>query len=64
MVAKVDIRKSFDDGRGFLKDWENGDFEQFFKVEGQYLDKLAVIMEEHAKEGDTFTVTYTVTVTA
>ena len=63
MKAKVTMRKSFDEGKEFSKDWEHGDFEEFFKKEGDYLDRLGDIMEEHGEDGDQFTVTYTVTVT-
>ena len=63
MKAKVDISKSFDEGKAFSKEWNQGDFEEFFKDEGEYLDKLCGIAKEHGKSGDSFTVTYTVKVT-
>lgn len=61
MKASVKIGKSFDDGRSFKKDYEGGDFLEFFKDEGKYLDRLANILEDKGKSGDSFTVTYTVT---
>lgn len=64
MKAKVEITKSFDAITAFGKEWENGDFSKFFAEEGQYLDKLVNVMREHAEKGETFTVNYTVTVTA
>ncbi len=49
--AKVEIIKNFDDNEmEYQKDWENGDFEEFFRLEGEYMDKLAQIVEEHGKE--------------
>ena len=63
MEAKVKIAKSFDEGKQFTKEWTSGDFEQFFMEEGQYLDKLAKILAEHGKKGESFEVTYTATVT-
>lgn len=62
MQAKVVIDKSFDDTGEFTKTWENGDFEEFFKEEGEYLDRLSNTTVNHGSEGDGFTVTYTVTV--
>ena len=63
MKARVEIEKSYDGSKSFKKDWKNGDFEQFFLEEGQYLDRLANITEEHGADGEGFTVTYTVTLT-
>lgn len=64
MKALVEIEKSFDDeGSRFAKTYEAGDFKEFFKAEGGYLDNLSATAEKHGKAGDTFTVTYTVTVT-
>ena len=62
MKAAVKIEKSFDGSSQFRKGWESGDFREFFKDEGEYLDKLCGIMEDNAKTGEEFTVTYTVTV--
>ena len=62
MKAKVTIDKSFDHSKAFSKTWENGDFEEFFKDEGEYLDRLAKMAEAHGKEGEGFTLVYTVTV--
>lgn len=61
MKATVTIDKSFKDSKEFSKTWENGDFEKFFKVEGEYLDRLAKMTEAHGKEGEGFTLVYTVT---
>lgn len=61
--AKVTIGKSFDHGRAFRKEWSKGDFEEFFQKEGKYCDKLARVAELHGEPGESFTVTYTVTVT-
>lgn len=63
MKAKITIEKSFDDGLGFSKDWENGDFEEFMQKEGEYLDRLAATTQEHGRTGDSFKVVYTVEVT-
>lgn len=65
MRAIVTISKSFDDSTGFSKEWESGDFEDFFTDEGRYIDTLAeklngLNIEE--MDGDGFTVTYVVTV--
>ena len=62
LKATVLIDKSFDDGKQFSKEWEQGDFEEFFKDEGEYLDRLADVLENNGKVYDEFTVTYTVTV--
>lgn len=61
MKANVNITKSFDRGRELSKNWEKGDFEEFMKEEGEYLDRLCTILARGG-EGDEFTVTYTVTV--
>lgn len=64
MNARIEINKSFDTVTAFSKEWGEGDFKEFFSREGQYLDRLAAVMREDAKEGETFTVSYTVTVRA
>lgn len=63
MKAVVTIEKTFDDGKKFTKEWTNGDFHEFFTEEGAYLDRLSKIVEDKGDEGDSFTVTYSVTVT-
>ena len=63
MKANITITKSFDDGKAFSKEWEQGDFEEFLKDEGEYLDRLANTVKEHGRNGYSFTVTYTVTLT-
>ena len=63
LKATVTINKSFDSGSAFSKGWEQGDFEEFFKDEGEYLDRLADVLENNGKVEDEFTVTYTVHVT-
>ena len=63
MKAKVAITKSFDEGKEFSKEWAQNDFEEFFIEEGQYLDRLCNTMTEHGKKDESFTMTYTVTVT-
>lgn len=62
MNGEVKIEKSFDETVSFNKVLEDGDFEEFFKDEGEYLDKLTAIAMHHGDVGDEFTVTYTVTV--
>ena len=62
MKATVTITKSFKDGSAFSKEWEAGDFKEFFEKEGTYLDKLTQILGEHGKPGEDFTVTYEVKV--
>lgn len=62
MKGNVKIEKSFDKTTEFSKELENGDFKQFMTEEGEYLDSLVSTMKEHAKPGEGFTVTYTVTV--
>lgn len=62
MKAKVVIEKSFDEGQEFGKAWMPNDFAEFFRDEGEYLDRLCDIMEGKGDEKDSFTVTYTVTV--
>ena len=59
--AKVVIEKSFDDSKEFTKEWQAGDFETFFKEEGEYLDRLSKTAVEKGAEGQGFTVVYTVT---
>lgn len=61
MKATVKIEKSFDDGTQFSKTWEAGDFEEFLKDEGEYLDRLANILDRNGTNGNGFEVTYTVT---
>lgn len=64
MKAKVTIYKSFDgEPREFTKEWNEDDFRQFLNDEGAYLDRLAKVLEERGKESDSFTVTYTVSLT-
>lgn len=65
MKAQITIAKSFDfdDGKDFCKEWKDGDFEQFFKDEGEYLDRLGNTLLEQGAKGEGFTVTYTVTLT-
>ena len=63
MKATVTIRKSFDDEAEFSKEWERGDFEEFFEEEGAYLDRISSVASQKGKQGEGFTVTYTVTVT-
>lgn len=63
MKAVVTIEKTFDDGKKLTKEWESGDFHEFFVEEGDYLDRLSKIVEDKGDEGDSFTVTYSVTVT-
>lgn len=48
--------------RGFEKELETGDFEQFFSQEGEYLDRLATTLAEHGGIGDQFNVQFKVTV--
>ena len=62
MKAKVVIRKSFDESKQFTKEWHAGDFEEFFKEEGEYLDRLSGMVEKRPEQGQLFEVTYTVTV--
>ena len=63
MKAVVTIEKTFDDGEKFMKKWTNGDFHDFFVGEGDYLDRLSKMLEDKGDEGDSFAVTYSVTVT-
>lgn len=63
MKAVVTIDKSFDEGKQFSKEWEAKDFEEFFRDEGKYLDNLSFILNLKGEPKDSFTVTYTVTVT-
>lgn len=62
MKARVSITKSFDKDAEFTKKWEAGDFEEFFKDEGAYLDRLSKLAADKGEAGDGFTVTYTVEV--
>lgn len=61
MKAQIIITKSFDEPSEFTKSWCNGDFKEFLNDEGDYLDRLAKVLEEKGKDYDSFTVTYTVT---
>lgn len=65
MNATVVVTKSFDhEERSYSKGWYNDDdFMEFFKDEGQYLDRLCGVLDENGKSGDDFTVTYVVHVT-
>lgn len=63
MKANVVIEKSFDSGKAFSKEWEQGDFREFFTDEGQYIDNLCDILDGKGKPNEEFTVTYKVTVT-
>ena len=63
MDAKIEITKSFDDAKEFSKVWEKGDFEEFLKDEGNYLDRLGTITEGKGKNGESWTVTYKITLT-
>ena len=60
--AKVIIYKSFDESKEFTKEWQDGDFKDFFEAEGEYLDRLSDTLKEKGKSGDAFAVTYIVTV--
>ena len=62
MNAKVVITKSFDESKQFTKEWQAGDFEQFFKEEGEYLDRLSKAASGRPEGGKLFEITYTVTV--
>lgn len=63
MKASVRIDKSFDETRTFRKEWQSGDFREFLETEGGYVDGLCKIAEDKGKEGQGFTITYTITVT-
>ena len=63
MKATVKIKKTFDDGKEFSKEWDNGDFKEFFNDEGEYLDRLAGVVSDRGEIGEGFTVTYTVILT-
>lgn len=60
--AKVVIHKSFDESKEFTKEWKNGDFKDFFKSEGEYLDRLSETLKEKGETGDMFSIAYIVTV--
>ena len=60
MLAMMTIEKSFDDGKKFSKEYEVGDFYTFLSEEGEWLDKLSEILSSSGSEGDSFEVTYTV----
>ena len=61
MKATIKIDKSFDESKEFSKEWQGGDFCDFMKEEGEYLDKLANVADNRRETGKLFTVTYTVT---
>lgn len=61
MKATIKIDKSFDESKEFSKEWTSGDFEQFLKEEGEYLDRLSKSCDNRPERGKLFTVTYTVT---
>ena len=61
--ATVQVVKSFDDEKTFNKDYEPGDFLEFFKDEGKYLDGLADIVKDKGKPGEMCVVAYVVTLT-
>lgn len=62
MKANVLITKSFDGAQDFSKTYEAGDFAEFFREEGEYLDRLADGVRTHGDQGEGFKVTYSVTV--
>ena len=62
MKATVEIGKSFDDGAKFSKEYDVGDFVEFFKEEGAYLDRLTDTVKNRGADGEGFKVTYTVTI--
>ena len=62
MTAVVKIIKSFDGSKLFSKEYESGDFLEFFADEGKYLDRLADGVKTHGNHGEGFEVTYTVTI--
>lgn len=62
MKATIEIIKSFDKAKVFAKEPEDGDMQEFFNDEGEYLDRLTEMLSEKGESGDEFTVVYTVTV--
>ena len=60
--ASIIIEKSFDDSKKFSKKLESGDLEQFFKEEGEYMDKLSNILESKGSQNDSFELTYKIKV--
>lgn len=60
MKCNIDVYKSFDVAQQFERTPEAGDLEEFFSEEGKYLDGLVEIMKEHAHDGESFKVVYTV----
>lgn len=62
VMATVEIVKSFDDGRKLSKKWGMGDLKKFFEEEGEYMDKLAKVTDEHGEPGDSFVITYMIIV--
>lgn len=60
--ATIMVTKSFDDGKGYQKEWDENDFKEFFSSEGKYLDELSKIVMENAKDGEGFEITYVVNV--
>lgn len=64
MNARITVEKSFDVGRAYSKEIIPGDLKEFFDEEGQYLERLAEATRKHAKSGEEWSMTYTVTVRA
>ena len=62
MKATVSIVRSFSFGNSFSKEWEGGDFKQFFNDEGEYLDLLCEIVASKGIGGDGFEIVYKVKV--
>lgn len=61
LKATIEMEKSFDGKTiGFGKDYEVGDFKDFFAEEGIYLDTLGKAVKEHAEVGEGFMIIYTV----
>lgn len=63
MKAQITIEKTFDETRGFTKEYEQGDFKEFFNDEGEYMDNLADTLKKAGKAGNSFQIIYTVTLT-
>ena len=63
MKAQITIEKTFDEARAFTKEYENGDFKEFFNDEGEYMDVLADKLNEAGKAGNSFQIIYTITLT-
>lgn len=61
MKAKIIIEKSFDvETKEFSKDYCIGDFAEFMADEGDYLDRLAEVLNRKGTAGTGYTITYTV----